>query len=480
MSSVRGSSPVEEESTNTTAETVEASASRAGTADASTLESTEATVSASKLPAALRALRHRNYQLFFFGQLISLTGTWMQSVAQSWLIYRMTGSAVLLGLVGFASQIPVFLLAPVGGAVADRYRRHRILVTTQTIAMLLAFVLAGLTLSGRIEEWHIFALASLLGITNAFDIPARQAFVADMVGREDLLNAIALNSSMVNGARVVGPAVAGILVAAVGEGWCFFANAVSYVAVIASLLMMKLTAARRAPARMSALASIVEGFRFVTHKAPVRALLLLLGLISLMGMPYAVLMPIFADQILHGGASGLGLLMGASGVGALAGALSLAARNGLRGLGRWVAFSSAGFGASVILFSMSRSFWLSAALLLPVGFSMMIEMASSNTLIQAMVPDALRGRVMAVYSMMFMGMAPIGALLAGALAQRLGAPNTVALGGAVCILGSLVFGLRLPALRAEAREIIVALQMAGGDPPEEITGDYAAPASSNA
>jgi MFS family permease len=455
MSSVRGSSPVGEESTNTKASTVEASTS--------------------KLPAALRALRHRNYQLFFFGQLISLTGTWMQSVAQSWLIYRMTGSAVLLGLVGFASQIPVFLLAPVGGAVADRYRRHRILVTTQTIAMLLAFVLAFLTLSGRIEEWHIFALASLLGITNAFDIPARQAFVADMVGREDLLNAIALNSSMVNGARVVGPAVAGILVAAVGEGWCFFANAVSYVAVIASLLMMKLASARRAPAGVSALASIAEGFRFVTHKAPVRALLLLLGLISLMGMPYAVLMPIFADQILHGGASGLGLLMGASGVGALAGALSLAARNGLRGLGRWVAFSSAGFGASVILFSLSRSFWLSAALLLPVGFSMMIEMASSNTLIQAMVPDALRGRVMAVYSMMFMGMAPIGALLAGALAQRLGAPNTVALGGAVCILGSLVFGLRLPALRAEAREIIVALQMAGGDPPEEITGDYAAP-----
>jgi MFS family permease len=280
---------------------------------------------------------------------------------------------------------------------------------------------------------------------------------------------------MVNGARVVGPAVAGILVAAVGEGWCFLLNAVSYVAVITGLLMMKLEVPKRVHARVSALASIAEGFRFVAHTSPVRALLLLLGLISLMGMPYAVLMPIFADEILHGGASGLGLLMGASGVGALAGALSLAARDGLRGLGRWVAFSSAGFGASVILFSMSRSFWLSAVLLLPAGFSMMIEMASSNTLIQAMVPDALRGRVMAVYSMMFMGMAPIGALLAGALAQTLGAPNTVALGGAVCILGALVFGLRLPALRAEAREIIVALQMAGGDPPEEMTtGEYAA------
>ena len=475
MSSVRGSSPVEEEAANKTAEIVEASASRAGTADASTLENAGAAASASRLPAALRALRHRNYQLFFFGQLISLTGTWMQSVAESWLIYRLTGSAVLLGLVGFASQIPVFLLAPVGGAVADRYRRHRILVTTQTIAMLLAFTLAGLTLSGRIQVWEVFALASLLGLNNAFDIPARQAFVVDMVGRDDLLNAIALNSSMVNGARVVGPAVAGILVAAVGEGWCFFANAASYIAVITCLLLMKIATARRAPARTSALASIAEGFRFVTHKAPVRALLLLLGLISLMGMPYAVLMPIFADQILHGGASGLGLLMGASGVGALVGAVSLATRRGLSGLGRWVAFSSAGFGVSIILFSLSRSFWLSAALLLPVGFSMMIEMASSNTLIQAMVPDALRGRVMAVYSMMFMGMAPIGALLAGTLAQRIGAPETVALGGVVCILGALVFGLRLPALRAEAREIIVALQMAGGDPPEEMTtGEYAA------
>lgn len=462
--------------TNKTASKVEASASGIGTADASTLEGAGATALASKLPAALRALRHRNYQLFFFGQLISLTGTWMQSVAESWLIYRLTGSAVLLGLVGFSSQIPVFLLAPVGGAVADRYRRHRILVTTQTIAMLLAFTLAGLTLSGRIQVWEVFALASLLGLNNAFDIPARQAFVVDMVGRDDLLNAIALNSSMVNGARVVGPAVAGILVAAVGEGWCFFANAASYIAVITCLLLMKIAAARRAPARTSALASIAEGFSFVTHKAPVRALLLLLGLISLMGMPYAVLMPIFADQILHGGASGLGLLMGASGVGALVGAVSLATRRGLRGLGRWVAFSSAGFGVSIILFSLSRSFWLSAALLLPVGFSMMIEMASSNTLIQAMVPDELRGRVMAVYSMMFMGMAPIGALLAGTLAQRIGAPETVALGGVVCILGALVFGLRLPALRAEAREIIVALQMVGGDPPEEMTntGEYAA------
>ncbi|MDT4896070.1 MAG: hypothetical protein QOH25_1147 [Acidobacteriota bacterium] len=425
----------------------------------------------SKLPSALRALKHRNYQLFFGGQLISLTGTWMQSVAQSWLVYRLTGSAVLLGLVGFSGQIPVFLLAPIGGTVADRFHRHRILVTTQTVAMLLASTLAALTLTQHVQVWHVFMFAAMLGLVNAFDIPARQAFVVDMVGREDLINAIALNSSMFNGARIVGPAIAGILVATIGEGWCFFANAVSYIAVITGLLLMKINRQRRVPLPGSALASIIEGFKFVGSTGPVRALLLLLGLVSLMGMPYAVLMPIFADQILHGGPRGLGLLMGASGVGALVAALTLAARKGIYGLGRWVAFSSAGFGVSIILFSQSRSFWLSAALLLPVGFSMMIQMASSNTLVQAMVPDNLRGRVMAVYSMMFMGMAPIGALLAGALAGRLGAPHTVAIGGAICIVGAIVFGLRLPALRPEARQIIVALQMTGGDPADEVTGE---------
>jgi MFS family permease len=426
---------------------------------------------ATRLPQALRALRHRNFQLFFGGQLISLTGTWMQSVAQSWLVYRLTGSVMLLGFVGFAGQIPVFLLAPLGGASADRRDRRRTLVATQAAAMALAFVLAALTLAGRVQVWQVFVIAALLGLVNAFDIPARQAFVVDMVGKDDLINAIALNSSMVNGARIVGPAIAGILVASVGEGWCFFINAASYVAVITGLLMMRVAGRSRVPLAGSALANIVEGFSFVARTAPVRALLLLLGLISLMGMPYAVLMPIFADQILHGGARGLGLLMGASGAGALVGAMSLALRGGVRGLGRWVAISSAGFGVSLILFSHSRSFWLSAALLVPVGLSMMIQMASSNTLIQAMVPDELRGRVMAVYSMMFMGMAPIGALLAGLLANRMGAPNTVALGGVVCVAGATVFGLRLPSLRGEARQIIVALQMAGGTPADDATGD---------
>ncbi len=417
----------------------------------------------------MRALRHRNYQLFFGGQLVSLSGTWMQSVAQAWLIYRLTGSAVLLGLVSFSGQIPVFLLAPFGGALADRMERRRILVATQTAAMVFTSLLAALTLFGAVREWHVFVVAALLGVANAFDIPARQAFVVDMVGKEDLVNAIALNSSMFNGARIIGPAIAGVLITAVGEGWCFFANAVSYTAVIAGLLLMKVTVSARPRVAGSAFEKIREGFVFVGRTGPVRALMLLLGLVSLMGMPYAVLMPIFADRILHGGPRGLGILMGASGLGALSGAVALATRKGIQGLGRWVAFASAGFGAGLIMFSMSRSFWLSAALLVPTGFSMMVQMASSNTLIQSMVPDELRGRVMAVYSMMFMGMAPLGALLAGTLAGRLGAPLTVAVGGAACIVGASLFWLRLPMLRGEARQLIIAQQMSGGSPPDEVT-----------
>jgi MFS family permease len=398
----------------------------------------------------------------------------MQSVAQSWLVYRLTGSALLLGLVGFASQIPVFLLAPIGGALADRTSRHRIIVVTQIVALALAFLLAGLTLAHRIHVWHLFVLAALLGVTYAFYVPAASAFVVDMVGKEDLMNAIALNSSLVNGARIVGPAIAGILVASIGEGWCFLLNGASYIAVIVGLLMMRVTPHRKVLLPGSPLAHSVEGFRFVWRTSPVRALLILLGAVSLFGTPYAVLMPIFAAQILHGGAGGLGLLMGASGFGALLGALSLARRNKVHGLGRWVAISTAGFGASLILFSLSRSFWLAAALLLPVGFTMMIEMAASNTLIQAMVPDNLRGRVMAVYSMMFMGMAPIGALVAGSLAHSLGAPKTVMLGGVVCIGGAAVFLLRLPKLRDEGRRLIVSLQMTGGSPAAEATGEASA------
>ena len=422
----------------------------------------------SKWPAALRALRHRNYQLFFSGQLISLIGTWMDQVAESWLVYRLTGSALLLGTVAFASQIPVFLLAPIGGAVADRHDRRTILVITQSCMMVLAFILAGLTLTHLITVWELMVLAALLGVVNAFDIPARQAFLVDMVSRADLVNAIALNSSMFNGARVVGPAVAGIVVAAIGEGWCFFANAVSFIAVITGLLLMKVERPRQA-IEGSPIENIIEGFKFVITNKPVHALMILLGLVSFTAMPYAVLMPIFAEQILHGGATALGLLMGCSGVGALCGAITLAMKKNIQGLGRWVAMACSGFGIALILFSFSRYLWLSAVLLVPVGFSVMVQMASSNTLIQSMVPDQLRGRVMAVYSMMFMGMAPFGALLAGSVAHKIGAPWTVAMGGIVACIGGLLFGLRWPALRPAARELVVAQQMTGGTPAQEMT-----------
>jgi MFS family permease len=411
--------------------------------------------------------------LFFSGQLISVIGTWMQSVAQSWLVYRLTGSPALLGAVGFASQIPVLVLAPFGGAVADRFPRHRVLVATQTSAMLLAFPLAALTLTHRIHVWHIVLFAALLGVVNAFDIPARQAFVVEMVGREDLTNAIALNSSMMNGARIVGPAVAGVVVAAVGEGWCFLGNAISYAAVIIGLLLMNIV--RTNPVRNgSHFQAIIEGFRYVNQTRPIRALLILLGVVSLAGMPYAVLMPIFADQILHGGPKALGLLMGFSGVGALMGALLLAGRRGVRGLGQWIVVATAGFGISLVLFSRSENLWLSAAMLLPVGFSMMVQMAASNTLIQSMSPDHIRGRVMAVYSMMFMGMAPIGALLSGFLANHIGAPWTVGAGGAVCIAAGAAFRSRLPSLRTEARQLILAQTMSAGTPAETETGERVA------
>jgi MFS family permease len=413
-------------------------------------------------------LRHRNFQLFFSGQLISLIGTWMQSVAQSWLVYRLTGSSLLLGAVGFASQIPVFLVAPLGGIAADRFNRQRVVIATQVSSMLLAFILAVLTLTHTVHKGHIFVLAALLGVVNAFDIPARQSFLVEMVGKEDLMNAIALNSSMFNGARIVGPAVAGILVAKIGEGWCFFANGVSYIAVIIGLVMMRVPPSSRVSAG-PALAHLIEGFRFARHTAPIRSLLMLLGLVSLVAMPYTVLMPVFADKILHGGARGLGILMGATGVGALLGALCLATRVGVRGLGRWVAFSCGGFGISLALFCFSRSFWLSAMLLLPVGFCMMLQMSSSNTLIQAMVPDHLRGRVMAMYTMMFMGMAPFGSLLGGALADRLGAPLTVLLGSVACIAAATLFFFHLPRIRVEARRLIVAQEVAGGEPSVEMT-----------
>ncbi len=425
--------------------------------------------SSSVFASVFRALAYRDYRIFISGQFISLIGTWMQNVAQSWLVYRLTGSSLLLGTVGFLNQFPIMILSPFAGALADRLDRRRIVIASQVCMMLLAFTLAGLTLGGWIRMWQIFVLAALLGVAVSFDIPARQSLFVEMVGKTDLINAIALNSSVFNGARIIGPAIAGVLVAAIGEGWCFFGNGVSYFAVIAGLSMLRLAARTSPLPASSALADIVEGLRYVWRTGPVHALLALLGLASLVGMPYSVLMPVFADRVLHGGARELGLLMGASGLGALLGALTVAARQGVRGLGRWVAVSSAGFGAALILFSLSRWFWLSAALLVPVGFSLMVQMAASNTLIQTMVPDVLRGRVMALYSMMLLGMAPFGSLLAGAVAERLGAPAMVAAGGIVCVAGSAVFWYMWPSMRVAARELIVAQQVAGGEPAEEVT-----------
>jgi MFS family permease len=400
------------------------------------------------------------------GQLVSLIGTWMQSVAQSWLVYRLTGSSVLLGTVGFAAQIPVFVLAPLGGLVADRYDRRKIVIATQAISMTLASILATLTFTGAIQVWHVMAIASTLGVVNAFDIPARQSFVPELVERADLPNAIALNSSMFNSARVVGPALAGVLVGAIGEAWCFAGNAASYIAVIAGLLSMRVRPF--APREHTpALSHLTEGFRFIWTTRPIRVVLTLLGVMSIVGMPYTVLMPVFAREILHGGPSSLGALMASTGLGALTGALVLAGRKGFRGLGRLIGIAASCFGVSLFAFSFSRSLPLSLCLLFPVGLSMILQMASSNTLIQAMVPDRLRGRVMAVYSMMFMGMAPIGALSAGTAAAWIGAPAVVATGGVIAVIAGAVFLWQVPVFRGEARQLILAQHAVPGEPTSE-------------
>ena len=334
--------------------------------------------------------------MFFGGQFFSLVGTWIDTVAQSWLVYRLTGSSVSLGAIGFTSQIPLFLLAPLGGIVADRYNRHSVIVTTQIASMAVAAALAAVTFSGHVRIWHMFVLAGTLGIVNAFDVPARQAFLSQLVPPEGLMNAIALNSSMFNATRIVGPAIAGILVAQVGEAWCFSINALSYIAVLAGLFRMKLPPREQAARQNSPLADVIEGFRFVWANRPIRALLALIAVISLTGLPFWILMPVFADRVLHGGPKTLGWLMGSSGVGALAGALLLASRKNLTGLGKWVPLSAGAFAAALVAFALSRTVWLSMLTLVAIGFTMMIQMGASNTLIQSMAPDRLRGRVMSV------------------------------------------------------------------------------------
>ena len=407
-------------------------------------------------PRLTRALASRNYRLFFAGQSVSLVGTWITRVATSWLVYRLTGSVLLLGIVGFCGQIPTLLLAPFAGVLVDRWDRHRILVVTQALSLVQSVALAALTLGGVITVMHILLLQVAQGIINAFDTPARQAFVSEMVeDRADLPNAIALNSSMVNGSRIVGPSIGGLVIGAVGEGWCFALDAVSYLAVIASLLAMRLVP-RVLPSRDTRLRDeLATGFRYVAGFAPVRSALLLLSLVSVMGMPYTVLMPAISANVLRGGPHTLGFLMTASGAGALGGAFYLATRSSVLGLGRAIAVAAMTFGAGLVAFSLSRSLWLSLVVLPIVGGGMMITMTATNTIIQTIVREELRGRVMAFYTMAFLGTAPIGSLVAGVLADRIGPQLTIMLGGLSCIAAGAWFASRLPRLRALVRPIYV-------------------------
>jgi len=404
-----------------------------------------------------RALRHRNYALFFSGQMTSMVGTWMTRIATSWLIYKLTGSALLLGVVGFAGQIPSFILAPFAGVLVDRWSRHRVLLWTQAMAMLQSAALAVLDLTGTIKVSHVIGLAVLQGVINAFDMPARQAFVVEMVtDRADLPNAIALNSTLVNGSRLLGPSIGGVIIAAVGEGWCFAIDAVSYVAVIGSLLAMSgLPIFVKKVKNDAILDQLKEGFTYAIGFLPIRNILILLAIVSLVGFPYTVLMPIFANEVLHGGPNTLGLLMAASGVGAVSGAAYLAARKSVLGLGRVIPMMSALFGAGLIAFSFSRVIWVSLLLMVVTGLGFMVQMATSNTLIQTIVDEDKRGRVMSFYTMAFMGTAPFGSLLAGSLADRIGAPETLLFGGIGCIVAAVWFYFSLPRLRKFVRPIYI-------------------------
>jgi MFS family permease len=412
---------------------------------------------ATGLAFMLRALDHRNYRLFFIGQGISLIGTWMTQIATSWLIYRLTNSALLLGVVGFVGQIPSFLFAPIAGVMVDRWNRHRLLVATQTLAMAQSLALATLTLTGFVKIWHVIALSAFQGMINVFDMPARQAFVVEMVEkREDLSNAIALNSLMVNAARLLGPSLAGVIIAAVGEAWCFMLDGVSYMAVIASLLLM--TVPRAVAERIeeeNLFRQFREGWNYIVGFRPIRTMLLLLALMSLVGMPYTVLMPIFASDILGGGPYTFGWLMAASGVGALIGALFLAARKTVLGLGKFIPAMAGVFGAGLIAFSFSRVLWLSLLLRVVTGLGFMAQMAVSNTLLQTIVEEDKRGRVMSFYTAAVMGTMPFGSLLAGAAAARIGAPHTLLISGICCIAGALWFAKTLPSLRRDVRPIYV-------------------------
>ena len=414
-----------------------------------------------QMPRGLfRALSYRSYRLFFFGQGVSLIGTWMQQVAMSWLVYRLTGSALLLGTVGFTSQIPTFLVAPFAGVLADRCNRRRLLLATQSLAMTQAFLLSYFVLTGTIQVWQIIALSLLLGVVNGFDIPVRQSFVIEMVEEKTgLANAIALNSSMVNAARLVGPSVAGLLISLLGEGSCFLLNGFSYLAVLLSLAAMRVTPRPAAAQSRPILHELREGVRYAVDFAPIRAILLLLAMMSLTGMPYAVLLPVFARDVLHGGPHTFGFLMAASGLGAFSATLYLATRRSVIGLGRLIAISCALFGFGVAGFALSGLLWVSLVCLLIAGFGAMMQVAASNTILQTIVDDDKRGRIMSLFTMAFMGMTPFGSLFAGALAARIGAPVTVQIGGLACLVGALLFAAWLPTFREKVRPIYTRLEI---------------------
>jgi MFS family permease len=411
----------------------------------------------SRLAFMLRAFSYPNFRLFFVGQIVSLTGTWISMTATSWLVYRLTGSPMLLGVVGFAGQVPGFVMGPFAGAYLDRWDRHRVLVATQAISMVQSFILAALTLTGHITVPAVIILNAVQGVVNAFDLPARQTFLVTMISdKEDLANAIALNSSMFNAARLVGPAVAGVIIATSGEGWCFLLDGFSYFAVIIALLAMRNVRQAGTPRHEAGMiAHLLEGWRYVFGFRPIRSLIVLLAFLCLVAMPFSVLLPVFANEILGGGPSTLGFLLTASGVGALSGALWLATRKSVVGLGRVILLNTAIFGVGLIGFSLSRSLWLSLIFMAVTGFGMMVEMASSNTVIQTIVDDEKRGRVMSFYTMAFLGTAPFGSLLAGALSTRIGAPQTVLISGILCLAAAGWFALELPAIRKLVRPIYV-------------------------
>lgn len=408
----------------------------------------------SALKFLMRALAYRNYRLFFGGQSLSLIGTWMQQVAMSWLVYRMTNSAFLLGLVGFTGQIPTVIFGSFAGVYADRLNRRNLLIATQALSMSQAFGLAFLTLTGSIAVWHLIVLSIILGMVNAVDVPARQSFVVDMVeNKNDLGNAIALNSFMFNGARLVGPSIAGILIAYVGEGFCFLLNGISFFFIILALLAMRSSQKVRSQNSSAVFQELKDGFQYVAGFAPIRYIILLLGFVSFLNMPYVVLMPVFARDILQGSSHTLGFLMGATGIGALAGALYLASRKSVIGLGRLIVISTCIFGCGLIAFSFSRYLPLSLCLMLVTGFGMIVCMASCNTIVQTVVEEDKRGRVMSFYAMAFIGMAPFGSLIGGSIAHKIGAPLTLALCGVLSIAGAILFYRRLPEMRKLVRPI---------------------------